>query len=463
MGQLISLTTAEGRKQQFYYDKLGQMIRHKDFGGTTHGYEYNHLGLMTRTWIQQGAEEDTLVQNEYDMRGWLLKVIDGEGQDINYAYNNRGQVTRTSHGHWCPLLGEEDCSHNFGALHIHNTYDTFGLVRSRAESRYPTIQLSVDPVEYTYDNTTGQVIRKRTSNNNGAVVRDIDYQYDNTGQLIQLKDWTGGAASDGHFFSYDASGQLTLYTDYDGATLSYNYDALGRPVAMNAYEAGNNYAYGYNTAGQLSTVTAPGNKQWNFSYDASGKLADYTWPNGQKTEYDYDDDGVLKELLHKSGSAIKSGWTYEHNKSGAIRQIRDARPGNEEGWDYSYDHRGRLVQAIRQDNAGDPTVRMNYSWDRADNMLSQTRYNLTSRMKDNFSDGNYTVNPVWTVESGTWNASSGALASGTAAGEKAIYTANSHGNADLWYSFKRTGQGGIFDHTLVQMRYAHEDNWLGIR
>jgi YD repeat-containing protein len=36
---------------------------------------------------------------------------------------------------------------------------------------------------------------------------------------------------------------------------------LGRPVTTNAYETGNNYAYGYNTVGQLSTVTAPGNRQ----------------------------------------------------------------------------------------------------------------------------------------------------------------------------------------------------------
>ena len=52
--------------------------------------------------------------------------------------------------------------------------------------------------------------------------------------------------SDGHEFAYDDNGRATTYTDYDGAALSYTYDALGRPTSMSAYEQGNNYTYAYN-------------------------------------------------------------------------------------------------------------------------------------------------------------------------------------------------------------------------
>ena len=54
--------------------------------------------------------------------------------------------------------------------------------------------------------------------------------------------------SDGHEFAYDDNGRVTTYTDFDGAALSYTYDALGRPTSMSAYEQGNNYSYTYNAA-----------------------------------------------------------------------------------------------------------------------------------------------------------------------------------------------------------------------
>ena len=52
--------------------------------------------------------------------------------------------------------------------------------------------------------------------------------------------------SDGHEFAYDDNGRVATYTDFDGAELSYTYDALGRPTSMSAYEQGNNYTYAYN-------------------------------------------------------------------------------------------------------------------------------------------------------------------------------------------------------------------------
>ena len=88
---------------------------------------------------------------------------------------------------------------------------------------------------------------------------------------------------------------------------------------------------------------------------------------------------------------------------------------------------------------------------------------FTSRVYDAFTDGDYTSSPAWTVESGTWSAATGALVPVLQSGARAISTANTYGNADIWYAFKRTGTGGWLDNSMVQLRYVDENNWLGIR
>ena len=462
LNRLIRVITEGGRQQTFVYDKLGNMIKKTGFGGKITHYAYDHRGLMTRTWIQVKAVQDTLVENEYNSCGWLTKVTDGKGQNIYFNYNTRGQLTRTSHGEWCSLFDTCD----FGTIHIWNDYDQYGRVwRTRAENRN-VLDLFVDPIEYTYDNTTGNLLKKRTTNNNGAVVRDVDYSYDINGNLEQLEDWAGGAGGNGHHFTYDNNGRLLSYTDYDAAQLTYSYDALGRPVAMNAYETDNNYGYAYTTGGQLSTLSAPGNKQWGFVYDNGGRLSYYTWPNGQRTEYTYDDDGRLTGLIHKNGAAeaVRAGWQYVLDDDDNIVRMVDARPGTQANRDYEYDHRNRLIRSNWWHEDGSPQLRMAYTYDNADNMLSQTRHTYTSRVYDSFADGNYTANPTWTVNSGTWSAASTSLLPTSETGTRIISTANSYGNADLWYSFKRVGTGSaLLSNHQVQVRYVDENNWLAVQ
>jgi len=463
MGNLVTIISEEGRRQIFAYDKLGNMTHKKDFDGKVTRYDYDYRGLRTRVWMLVDGVPDILEETLYDDLGRLVTIKDGKEQNINFEYNNRGQITRTSHGEWCSLLDTCD----FGSVHIWNDYDKYGrLWRTRAENRDP-FDLFIDPIEYSYDNITGRLIQKRTINDNGTVIRDIVYDYDLNRRMVELEDWAArNVNSNGHGFAYDANGHITTYTDYDGKKLEYTYDALGRPVTMSAYEVNNDYGYAYNTGGQLASITAPGNKQWGFSYDNAGRLTSYTWPNGQYTQYTYDDDGRLTSLIHKdnpTAPTVLRGWNYSLSDSGNILRMTDARNNNEEGWEYRYDHRNRLIQAIRRTSAGIPNLRMNYVYDAADNMISQTGYNFTGRVFDDFTDGNYTDNPVWTVESGSWSAATGALVPVPQTGTRAIYTGNIYGNADMWFSFKRTGTGGIIDNWIVQARYIDENNWLGVR
>ncbi len=214
-----------------------------------------------------------------------------------------------------------------------------------------------------------------------------------------------------------------------------------------------------------AVITARGNRQWGFTYDNAGRLSYYNWPNGQRTEYSYVDDGRLTGLVHKDSptSGVRTGWEYVLGDDGTILRMVDARSAYQADREYEYDHRDRLIRALWYQSDGTPQLRMVYTYNDADNMLSQTRYSFTSRVYDAFTDGDYTASPAWTVESGTWSAATGALVPVPQSGARAIYTANTYGNADIWYAFKRTGTGGGLDNSMVQLRYVDANNWLGIR
>src|SRR5262249_35922762 len=58
-------------------------------------------------------------------------------------------------------------------------------------------------------------------------------------------------------------------------------------------EAGDSFAYAYDTAGNLKTLTYPGGKVVSYSYDANNRLTTVTdWKN-RVTTYYYDENGRL--------------------------------------------------------------------------------------------------------------------------------------------------------------------------
>lgn len=450
MDNQIKVTSSGGLEQTFLYDKLGNLIEQKNPDNIRTLYAYDYRGLLIRKSMPQGnAPEDILAVNEYDYHGWLTKSTDGKGQSTYYAYNTRGQVCRVSRGAWCVLGGTCD----FGPVHVWYDYNSRGLVyRVRAEKRDSTgTNLIYEPIYYTQP-STGLLADKTTTND--GVQRTVTYSYDNNGKLQGLDDWTNGT---GHDFVYNANGRLANYTDYDGKTLQYTYDALGRPTGMAAYEPGNDYNYEYDSAGLMSVLKAPGNKQWGFSYDAAGKLTAYAWPNGMRTEYTYDNDGRITSIVNKDGSGIVGGWQYRLSGTGQVLSMVDIRPDNREGWEYEYDRRGRIIRALRRHNTGVPRLCMNYTYDAADNMLSQTCYNYTGRVIDGFADNNYSGNPAWTVVSGTWSAASGTLKH---VQPGVIYTPNINGDSDVWWSFKPGTGLGSWEMTL---RYINPTNYLCAR
>jgi YD repeat-containing protein len=72
----------------------------------------------------------------------------------------------------------------------------------------------------------------------------------------------GGDGNGDHYFEYDALSRLTKYRDFDDdpngtrQTMAYGYDAAGNVTSMTDYEGGV-WSYAYTDTNRLWTMTGP--------------------------------------------------------------------------------------------------------------------------------------------------------------------------------------------------------------
>ncbi len=230
------------------------------------------------------------------------------------------------------------------------TYDQQTQNLTDVQTTDSTTSGAVDDLTYTYGNTAvskgAGLLTSTTDQQNAAAITDTQcYAYDYAQRIQQA--WTatdncaatpapGNSATVGgplapywQSWTYDAAGNRATQTDHDPAgntasdtTTTYNYPAQGsaadQPHTLTATTAtgpaapANTASYGYDTAGETTTITggATGNQilTWNdqdqlasdqaaagttsYVYDASGNLVVRRDP-GQTTLYTGDEQIVL--------------------------------------------------------------------------------------------------------------------------------------------------------------------------
>jgi RHS repeat-associated protein len=225
-------------------------------------------------------------------------------------------------------------------------------------------------------------------------------------------------------YTYDigafALGRLTKMTE-DVSTAStpnaqaFTYDNLGRITGVTHTITGTNYPvqYGYNTAGQMTSITYPSGRIVNPGYDAVGRLAQvadttnstpYMSVNGS----DYNGAGEIKKMVLGNGITGLFGYN-DHLQVNTIRyynptaptgtadvlnlsydytsaaqpnnnsQIQAAHyytvPGAEDDTrseSFTYDAWGRLRQAQTLNATASNTWNLNWGYDRLGNRYSQS-------------------------------------------------------------------------------------------
>ncbi|MFJ4249319.1 RHS repeat-associated core domain-containing protein [Pseudomonas sp. NPDC089741] len=394
-GQLLSIRYPDSSRHRLAWNELGQLIEETLPDGGVRRFSYDALGRRTTTVDEHGA----LTRQQWDAAGRLAQTTLAGGANRAYSYGAYGQVT-----------AERD---ELGRITRYEYDDDLHLVSrkinpdgTRVQYRYDHAQLLLTEIEnesgekYRLDYTPTGLIRQET----GFDGRRTAYAYDLNGHLLEKIEFGDDGSQLLTAYARDVAGRLLVKTLPDGVKVSYQYDCLGRLIAVDdgqkhplafeydrqdrlitEHQGWGTLRYSYDACGQLKRLRLPDNSKLEYHHAKGGaltgidlngaQLTTHVFQSGREqqrqqglllSEYAYDDQGRL--LAHAVGHSHDALYRrdYAYSANGNLEHIADTRHGQRT---YGYDNLDRLIR-VRHSRDELPE---SFAHDPAGNLLMQDR------------------------------------------------------------------------------------------
>jgi RHS repeat-associated protein len=166
------------------------------------------------------------------------------------------------------------------------------------------------------------------------------------------------------WYGYDTLGNLATITDSQNNSINYTYDSAGNKLTEQIKDASGTLqkalSYQYDALNRLSQIINPDTTYTQYTYDSWGNRTSLQTPNMTLTTYAYDVLNRLTSVVQPGSTA--TGYGYDTNNN--LTQVTD--PSNH-STTYRYDDKGRVYQVISPD-----TGTTTYQYDPAGNMIAKT-------------------------------------------------------------------------------------------
>lgn len=372
-GNLTSMTDAAGTVT-YTYDAMNRVTSVKDRRGNTQFFTYDATDRI----VQVKDRNGNATQYVYDGNGNIVKTIDALGTVSVFTYNKNDQLISTDLHRVDALNGVD--SHEITLYE----YDGRNLVTRE-------VNALGDNTIYVYDGN-GNMVSKTDAdgyvtqysytaldlvqkiNYNGA--KEVSYQYNKVGELVQMDDWTGT-----NTFELDLLGRLQKMTDHKGNTVSYTYDAVGNQTGI-TYPDGSKVSNFYDAVYNLTSVIDAEKGTYAYVYDDANRPVKLTYPNGWIEQYTYDAEGnLLKTVdtdpfqLYNKTPKVKYEYTYdaEGNVLTEFQRDSDATENLKSRTAFTYDALNRLTGSTRRLEVYPyDTLAYTYTYDTLGNLLKQS-------------------------------------------------------------------------------------------
>jgi len=226
--------------------------------------------------------------------------------------------------------------------------------------------------QFNYDSSGNLLVRTETDTSTGTVpyptggqTRSWTNTFDALGHLLTtVGPRTDVSATNG--FTYDSSDNLSTFTDALGRVTRFTeYSGSGLPLTM-VDPNGVTNLFTYDARDRLLSRTilaASGNATTTFGYDAAGQLTSITLPNGVRLNYQYD----AAHRLISVGNALGESIVYSLDAAGNITQqsAMTASGAIAKTQSQVFDGLNRLLQAVGA--AGQITT---YAYDNDNNRVA---------------------------------------------------------------------------------------------
>jgi len=391
VGNVASVTDAEGHTSRFTYNRLGQVLTRTDALGKVWSRSYDARGNLL-------SETNPLAQTTtatYDKLNRRKTIVDALNHTTAYEYDAWDNVTHVTdalgqvkgqqydaRGHWTAKVDEA------GKALRTVTYDVAGLPIELRDA-------NGNSALFTFD-TGFQITRIQYP------TYSEDFTYDQRGRKISRTQVLDANTHHTQQQTYDAKGQPTSTTDANGKVTRQHFDGLGRLIEVVNAAAGRT-RYTYDSRDNLMALTDPNNHSTVFSYDRNNRVLSETRPAGETQRYSYDVVGNLETFTDAKGNQVGYGYdaadrrtTETYTAAGAQQPIRTIT--------YAFNTAGSL-SSWQDNNQADGAVALStaYTLDALQritqetvnydslSLTTQTAYHSTGRPKSlTYPDG-YTV------------------------------------------------------------------------
>jgi len=315
LGNVDTLTDAEGNKTKYTYDAYGRLDRtyypSKTSPGTYSSTDYEEIS--------------------YDSWGRVDAFRLRDGQSVSFGYDNLGRLTSRN----APGTDPD----------VTFTYDNLGRIKSMSQSGHTL----------TYDyNALGQLIEESgpkgdvTYEYNAQGLRSrmdypgsggfyVTYDYNVAGDLEEIRE-KGATSGVGVLadFAYDDWGRRKTLTRGNGVVTNYGFDAAGRLDSLVNNLSGSTddqtLTLDFNTANQIIQRT---NSNSAYDYSAYTDFADSYVANGLNQ---YSSVAGTTQTYDDRGNLTNDGTTtYTYDYSNRLKTASG-------GVSFSYDPSGRLYE-----------------------------------------------------------------------------------------------------------------------
>lgn len=376
-GNMIALTIGGtggngGYSKSMTYNNQNCLTSITDARGNTTTYSYDSRGNLTGITAPEGVN----VSMEVNGAGLTTSMTNAMGQTTKYTYNDYGNLTQTQD----VALGLVTTTTYDNASRVTSSTDALGRKQTYIYDDNDNLIEEQDAMgnvtQYGYDQNDNLVT---ITNAMGGVTEmaydeatDLltslsfagatkQYEYYSNGLLKTLikpdgttlnrtYDAQGHITDDGggHCYTYDSNMRLANISG-DFATLTFNYDGLGRIIQTRHQENGNDY-------------------QVDYEYDNNSNVTNLTYPErgGNRSSVSYTYDG-LNRLTTLNGIAGKIRYAYR--KDSKIERIDYDNIGMVTT--FAYDAAGRLTEKKTRLKDGTVLASYNVTLDKVGNIVGQ--------------------------------------------------------------------------------------------
>lgn len=400
IGQMTSLTRADGSAFSYVYDGARRLTSITDAKGSVLTYAYDSMGNVTLTEIDDAAS--TLLYSQvqtFDELGRLLTSVGVGSATWSYAYDKVSNLKVATD----PRSNNTNYAYN-GLNELIQTVDEATHAIGLERDGQGQIVTHTDPrlIETAYvRNGWGEVIEE-TSPDIGVVV----YERNELGEVTKRTDAEGRVRN----YAYDVAGRLTSvsYPGSPGEDSTFTYDdttggnlGLGRLTGF-INPAGDTSRV-YNSLGLLASESLDifgyvGTT--SYQYDGAGNIAEMVYPSGRVVTFNRDLQGTVTGIATQTtvsdpSVALAQDVTWQPFGTGIVGLTF----GNGLEWQKSYDLGYRQTQQKLLDGAT-PLIQRSYSY--GDGL------NLTG-VSDDLAPANdetygYSANNMLTAADGPWGA-----------------------------------------------------------